>query len=64
MLLAEGHQPLYVAWQLGHSLPVLFSTYAHLIDEYAERSQPVDAEAEIAKARTISCASEARRGAS
>jgi hypothetical protein len=40
LLLAEGRQPLYVARQLGHSLPVLFSTYAHLIDEYAERSQP------------------------
>ena len=50
LLLAEGRQPLYVANQLGHSLAVLLSTYAHLIDEYAER-QPIDAEAEIAKAR-------------
>ena len=50
LLLAEGRQPLYVAKQLGHSLAVLLSTYAHLIDEYAER-QPIDAEAEIAKAR-------------
>jgi integrase len=50
LLLAEGHQPLYVAKQLGHSLAVLLSTYAHLIDEYADR-QPIDSEAEIAKAR-------------
>ena len=50
LLLAEGRQPLYVAKQLGHSLAVLLSTYAHLIDEYAER-QPIDAETEIAKAR-------------
>ena len=28
---------------------MLLSTYAHLIDEYADR-QPIDAEAEIAKA--------------
>lgn len=63
LLLAEGRQPLYVARQLGHSLPVLFSTYAHLIDEYAENSATVDAEAEIAKARAISCVSEVRRGA-
>ena len=50
LLLAEGRQPLYVAKQLGHSLAVLLSTYAHLIDEYAER-QPIDAEGEITKAR-------------
>ena len=37
LLLAEGRQPLYVAKQLGHSLTVLLTTYAHLIDEYAER---------------------------
>jgi hypothetical protein len=39
-----------LAKQLGHSLAVLLSTYAHLIDEYADR-QPIDAEAEIAEAR-------------
>lgn len=50
LLLAEGRQPLYVAKQLGHSLAVLVTTYAHLIDEYAER-EPIDAEAEIAAAR-------------
>ena len=44
-------------------LPVPFSTYAYLIDEYAEHGQPVDAEAEIAKARAMSCASEVRHGA-
>lgn len=50
LLLAEGRQPLYVARQLGHSLAVLLSTYAHLITEY-EDSERIDAEAEIAKAR-------------
>jgi integrase len=53
LLLAEGRQPMWVAKQLGHSLETLLSTYAHLIDEYAERSEPVDAELEIAKARSI-----------
>jgi hypothetical protein len=50
LLLAEGRQPLYVARQMGHSLAVLLSTYAHLIDEYSE-GEPIDAEAEIADAR-------------
>ena len=50
LLLAEGHRPLYVARQLGHSLTVLLSTYAHLIDEYEGRER-VDAEAEITRAR-------------
>jgi integrase len=50
LLLAEGRQPAYVARQLGHSLAVLLSTYAHLIDEYSE-GEPIDAEAEIADAR-------------
>jgi integrase len=63
LLLAEGRQPLYVARQPGHSLPVLFSTYAHLFDEYGERSQPVDGEAEIANSRATSCASEVRHSA-
>ena len=54
LLLAEGKQPLYVAKQLGHSLAVLLSTYAHLIDEYAE-SEPIDAEAEIVTARRHAC---------
>jgi hypothetical protein len=39
-----------VARQLGHSLAVLLSTYAHLIDEFEERSN-IDAEAEISEAR-------------
>jgi hypothetical protein len=50
LLLAEGHRPLYVARQLGHSLAVLISTYAHLIDEYEDRER-IDAESEIARAR-------------
>lgn len=50
LLLAEGRQPRWVADQLGHSLAVLLSTYAHLIDEYAEAAN-IDADAEIAKAR-------------
>ena len=36
LLLAEGRQPVYVAKQLGHSLAVLLSTYAHLIAEYED----------------------------
>jgi hypothetical protein len=50
LLLAEGRQPLYVAAQLGHSVAVLLSTYAHLIAEYADAA-PIDAEAEIRRAR-------------
>lgn len=50
LLLAEGRQPLYVARQLGHSVAVLLSTYAHLIAEF-EEAPAVDAEAEIGKAR-------------
>jgi len=50
LLLAEGRQPRWVADQLGHSLAVLLSTYAHLIDEYAEAPN-IDADAEIAEAR-------------
>ena len=61
LLLAEGRQPLCVAKQHGHSLTVLGSTYAHLIDQYAERTEQVDAEAEIAKARASERALEVRR---
>ncbi|MGZ4285259.1 MAG: tyrosine-type recombinase/integrase [Solirubrobacteraceae bacterium] len=50
LLLVEGRQPVYVATQLGHSLAVLLSTYAHLIAEY-EDAERIDAEAEIRKAR-------------
>ena len=50
LLLAEGRQPVYVAKQLGHSLAMLLSTYAHLIAEY-EDAERIDAEAEIRKAR-------------
>jgi integrase len=54
LLLAEGRQPLYVAAQLGHSVAVLYSTYAHLIAEYAE-APPIDAEDEIRHARAQVC---------
>jgi integrase len=54
LLLAEGRQPLYVASQLGHSVAVLLSTYAHLIDEY-EDAQHIDADREIATARQQAC---------
>ena len=50
LLLAEGRQPAWIAKQLGHTLAVFFSTYGHLIDEYADRDR-VNAEDEIAKAR-------------
>ena len=48
LLLAEGRQPVYVAKQLGHSLAVLLSTYAHLIAEY-EDAERIDAEAETGR---------------
>ena len=50
LLLAERRQPLWIAKQLGHSLAVFLSTYAHLIDEYQDREK-IDADAEITKAR-------------
>ena len=50
LLLAEGQQPLHVAKQLGHSVAVLLETYAHLIEEYAERER-IDAETEIGEGR-------------
>jgi integrase len=61
LLLAEGRQPLYVARQLGHSLVVLLSTYAHLIDEF-EDAERIDSELEIAKARKA-CSLSVRRTA-
>jgi len=60
--LAEGRQPVWIAKQAGHSLRVLLSTYAHLIDEYAER-ESVDPEVEIAKARKTMSAPRGRRSA-
>jgi integrase len=56
--LAAGRQPTWVAKQAGHSLAVLLSTYAHLIDEYAERER-VDPVLEIANARKLMCAESA-----
>jgi integrase len=50
LLLAEGKQPIWIAKQLGHSLAVFLSTYAHLIDEFEDRER-IDADTEIAKAR-------------
>jgi integrase len=50
LLLAEGKQPIWCAKQLGHTLAVFLSTYAHLIDEFEGRER-IDADAEIAKAR-------------
>jgi integrase len=62
LLLAECRQPVLVAKQAGHSLAVLLSTYAHLIEEYAEH-QRVDPEREILEARN-SCTPGVRRSAS
>jgi len=50
LLLAEGRQPIWCATQLGHTLAVFLSTYAHLIDEFEDRER-IEADAEIAKAR-------------
>jgi integrase len=63
LLLAEGKQPTYVARQLGHSLAVLLSTYAHLIDEFQDADR-VDAEHEIGVARAKVGTSEVRRSES
>ncbi len=60
LLLAAGRQPLWIAKQAGHSLAVLLSTYAHLIDEFAEHER-VDPETEIAKARETVCAPRVRQ---
>ena len=51
LLLAEGRTVHYVAARLGHSPALTPSTYGHLIAEYADAG-PIDAEQEIAKART------------
>jgi hypothetical protein len=51
LLLAEQSNPAEVAAQLGHSLLlVLFSTYAHVIEDLRGTGK-VDAEAEIRAAR-------------
>jgi integrase len=54
VLLAEGHPPMYVAQQLGHSVEVLLSTYGHLFAEYEGDRERMDAEAEIRAARSSS----------
>lgn len=51
LLLAEGRPPMWVAKQLGHSVAVLLSTYAHLIDEFEDRER-INAEAEIREVRS------------
>ncbi len=63
LLLAERRQELYVARQLGHTVAVLHSTYAHLIDGYEELER-VDAEAEIGRARSELCVRSALNTAS
>jgi integrase len=60
LLLAEGRQPIWIAKQAGHSLAVLLSTYAHLIDEYAER-ESIDVEGEIRSARETGSVSTVRQ---
>ena len=50
LLLAEQSNPAEVAAQLGHSLLVLFSTYAHVIEELRGAGK-LDAEEEIRSAR-------------
>jgi integrase len=50
LLLAEQSNPAEVAAQLGHSLQVLFSTYAHVIEDLRGTGR-VDAEDEIRSAR-------------
>ena len=50
LLLAEQTNPAEIAAQLGHSLQVLFSTYAHVIEDFRGVGQ-VSAEGEIRNAR-------------
>lgn len=57
LLLAEVRTVHYVASQLGHSPVLTLSTYGHLIAEYADAGA-IDAEKEIAKARSAYGASE------
>jgi hypothetical protein len=59
-LCVRGGRAVWVAKQAGHSVAVLFSTYAHLIDEYAERER-VDPEREIAEAREQQASTPAAR---
>jgi hypothetical protein len=53
LLLAEGRSVHYVARRLGHSLALTLSTYGHLFAEY-ESADRIDAEREIAQARSVS----------
>lgn len=50
LLLAEGHNVIYVARQLGHKASLTTDVYGHLIDEF-EGHERVDAEAAIRAAR-------------
>jgi hypothetical protein len=50
LLLAEQRNPVEVAGQLGHSLQMLLSTYAHVIEEFRDIER-VDPEATIRAAR-------------
>jgi integrase len=50
LLFAQQTNPAEIAGQLGHSLQMLFSTYAHVIDELRGRDR-VSAEDEIRAAR-------------
>jgi len=43
-----------VAAQAGHDAPLTLSTYGHLLAEYADADR-IDAEREIAGARTTQC---------
>jgi len=50
LLLAERTNPAEIAAQLGHSLQVLFATYAHVIEDL-RGSGRLDADEEIRRAR-------------
>jgi len=53
MMLASGMSLQRLARIQGHSIRVLDETYSEQLFEYAERSEPIDPVAEIAKARTL-----------
>jgi integrase len=53
--LAAGRQPVWVAKQAGHTPAVLYETYAHLVEEYAQRER-IDPGLEVLAARSGSAA--------
>ena len=62
LLLAEGRAIHYVAAQAGHDPQLTLSTYGHLLAEYTDADR-IDAEEEIAKARSATACTRSVRAA-